>query len=368
MKKSRILKSLTATLVLGIILSCCGCASEEARMVKQQIKNIGTVTLESGNSIIVAEASYAALSEKDKKSVSNYDDLLEAKAAYEDLVNRKTFIELTDTIKQNIIGKHNLESSFESDYDTKTAVCNFFTDTTVEDVREDAKYNRISLYNAVLETYTETIDDILSTYRNNQLMGVNVTVNVYLDDKETLLLSINGNSKDATVNLFQTLYDEKVASIQNRDNCVFRNIKWGDTYETVLANETAEVLVDEEDGLMFDIDFANWDSDYVCWFDDSKVLTSFAVAATEDFYGDDCFSCFNAYRDELTAIYGTPHTDKRVVTSSLANYTDEIGALQLGYAKYITQWKSENADIGLAMYAKDFNDIIVFCRFYPKTT
>ena len=82
------MKKLTAlllALVLCLSLSACG-QSEAAKAADAAIEAIGEVTYESGDAIRNAEALYEALEEKEKNGVRHLSDLIEAREAYNALV------------------------------------------------------------------------------------------------------------------------------------------------------------------------------------------------------------------------------------------------------------------------------------------
>lgn len=76
-------------LVIVLLLSLCGCQSEEAKNVQTMIDAIGTVTADSDSAIAAAEAAYAALSDKDKETVENYGLLAEARTACNAAMDRE---------------------------------------------------------------------------------------------------------------------------------------------------------------------------------------------------------------------------------------------------------------------------------------
>lgn len=63
--------------------------SEEAQKVKKLIDAIGTVTEGSGEAITSAETAYGKLSAEEKKQVSNYNKLTQARKTYEELLQKK---------------------------------------------------------------------------------------------------------------------------------------------------------------------------------------------------------------------------------------------------------------------------------------
>lgn len=74
-------------MVLCIALSACG-KSEAAEMVDSLIQSIGTVTLNSEAAISTAENAYAQLPDKDKEKVENLVTLMEARTAYDSLLEQ----------------------------------------------------------------------------------------------------------------------------------------------------------------------------------------------------------------------------------------------------------------------------------------
>lgn len=80
-------KALSLLLALAMCLSLCACGkSAAAETVDRLIEAIGTVTLESERAITEAENAYAQLPDSDKKKVENLAALMEARTAYNDLV------------------------------------------------------------------------------------------------------------------------------------------------------------------------------------------------------------------------------------------------------------------------------------------
>lgn len=76
---------LLAILPAVLVFTACG-KSEAAASVEAIIFSIGEVSLENENRIAVAEAAYAALSDKDRRHVENYDTLRQARSTYNSLL------------------------------------------------------------------------------------------------------------------------------------------------------------------------------------------------------------------------------------------------------------------------------------------
>ncbi|MBQ7801482.1 MAG: hypothetical protein IJ375_04055 [Oscillospiraceae bacterium] len=84
-------RALSLLLVLMMLLSLCGCKSEEAKNAEALIGAIGEVTLDSEAAILTAEEAYAALSQEDQASVENLTVLTDARVAY-DILNAEGLI------------------------------------------------------------------------------------------------------------------------------------------------------------------------------------------------------------------------------------------------------------------------------------
>ncbi|MCM1287952.1 MAG: hypothetical protein NC240_06535 [Clostridium sp.] len=67
--------------VMMSFLCACG-KSKETQFVEEKISAIGTVTWENESAIVEAESAYEELSDKDKKDVENYNDLVSAREKY----------------------------------------------------------------------------------------------------------------------------------------------------------------------------------------------------------------------------------------------------------------------------------------------
>lgn len=94
-------------LVLAVLvcLPLCACKSDAVRTVQRMIDRIGTVTIGSEARIQKAEEFYAELSEYEKRRVSNYDVLLEARRTYDSLfetveLNRDNWDEYFEIVEQ----------------------------------------------------------------------------------------------------------------------------------------------------------------------------------------------------------------------------------------------------------------------------
>lgn len=99
MKKKIILLLYT---VLMLFLVACG-KSEEVKQVESKILQIGEVNLENESIIVEAEESYNNLSDKDKKKVDNYEQLVTAREQYDTLYS--AYIQECETLVQEAMQK-----------------------------------------------------------------------------------------------------------------------------------------------------------------------------------------------------------------------------------------------------------------------
>ena len=84
------MKKIIAVLLVMLTVCLCfsGCGkSEEAKAVEEKIKALGEITLDSAAVLEEAEKAYASLSGEDKGDVKNYDDLVAARKAYDEITD-----------------------------------------------------------------------------------------------------------------------------------------------------------------------------------------------------------------------------------------------------------------------------------------
>ena len=69
-----------------VLMSLTACASEDVKSVSSKIRDLGTITIDSKEKLMVIEKEYALLSDEDKQKVKNYDQFIEANKEYEKIV------------------------------------------------------------------------------------------------------------------------------------------------------------------------------------------------------------------------------------------------------------------------------------------
>lgn len=158
-----------------------------------------------------------------------------------------------------------------------------------------------------------------------------------------------------------------------RENCDFRNAKWGDSVNTV--KEYA-----------YDLDFLDEDKDgnittivsegLVCGFDayigyhfDNDSLFSgtylFNIGTT---VGGRYILAYDTVKEELAKKYGDPLNDAitALTDQSFIDYAGPAKALEYGYVAYNSQWETDTSDIQLGMFALNYE--IQFALIYTDKT
>ena len=92
-------KALICIVALALCFTLVGCKSKEAKATEKLIDAIGTVTLDSGEAISIAEQSYSALSPDDKSAVSDSKQRLDGYRAEYNLL--LAMDEIDDNLKED---------------------------------------------------------------------------------------------------------------------------------------------------------------------------------------------------------------------------------------------------------------------------
>ncbi len=85
-------------LSLTLCITLCSCKSKNAKTVDNLISSIGEVTLNSEEAITQAEAAADALEAEDFKQLEHLEDLKNARVTFNDLVDRDTASQITESI------------------------------------------------------------------------------------------------------------------------------------------------------------------------------------------------------------------------------------------------------------------------------
>lgn len=136
----------------------------------------------------------------------------------------------------------------------------------------------------------------------------------------------------------------------------FRVGFWGDTKETIKEYETAEYYSDEDNLVTYLGEVSGEDSIIFYAFDEAgKLYQGMYIFLNSYNQGHLYIRDYNSLKDSLIAKYGEPAIDKVLEYSSLADYTDEGQALELGYTGYIAEWETDTTEITLVLTSENYD-------------
>lgn len=166
------------------------------------------------------------------------------------------------------------------------------------------------------------------------------------------------------------LPENKVPTIDasNRDGD-FRIGFWGDDIETIYKYETAKfaAVSDDNKTIMYSGTVAGHESYILYDFDDEGKLYRGLYQFTDSYNeGSMYIAAFDSLKENLTDKYGKPSMDKKKKISSLADYTDDGTALQLGYTMYSAKWTTESTEITLGMLSVNY-EISIMMEYKDST-
>ena len=206
--------------------------------------------------------------------------------------------------------------------------------------------------------------------------------NVKAEDKDKCTIEVNGEynlNKEGEYEIFFLAKDESgnvsekksmKLVIENRDNCIVRNAKFGDSEEIVKRYETGELLqtIDDDDGgysVIYE-DAVDGEDAYIYYtFNNKNKLWQIDIIFIEN-HTDYSFyiSNFNTITEKITSKYGEPKVEKG--RGSLYSYCGtEEEALNIGQVKYRNTWDTEDISI-ISYLGKDNYEIKFFIRYESK--
>lgn len=169
-----------------ICLACglCACKSEAVKDVEQQISNI-VVTEDSGATIAASRKAYDALTDKEKKSVANYNNLVEAEAAYDKI--------FADRVTEVI---------------AKIGVIDETSGTAIEAARE--AYDNLSKSQKQLVGNFDSLISAEKEYKEYMVQLCGELIQNLMGD------SVTSESIEKTVSVFETLPDTQKREVKNQ--------------------------------------------------------------------------------------------------------------------------------------------------------
>lgn len=136
-------------------------------------------------------------------------------------------------------------------------------------------------------------------------------------------------------------------NVENRDNCVIRNVKFGDSREIVKRYEDATFIKEAPTYLQYSVKYGNYfDANVAYVFNTYNQLYSivFLIDEKHKDYGN-YISNFNNISNSLSDKYGEP-SEKTVVKGTYYNYcSDQSQALQNGQVSFFNLWDLEDKTI-----------------------
>lgn len=329
-------------------------------------KNIGIAGI--ACSIFVIIGIYFGFVYTGKFNVSQGSDSIEL-GSNANLLNYLEY-DTKDILEVNIISDDNFNVNKLGDYTVVYSVKNkkgkikeipfvfHVVDTTapkLEVLKESIYISKGSPFNP--ETYISVVEegdysiDVIGAYDINKEGKYDVQISV----------------KDNSGNISESKKIEIV--VENRDNCVVRNAKFGDSREIIKRYETAEILdetaEDEELGLFY-LDNVDGEDAYICYlFNEDDKLASISYMFIENHTDHSIYiSTFDNITEKITKKYGEPKVEKGK-GYLYDNCSNEAEALNIGQVKYRNTWETD--DMSIVMYlAKDNYKISFILQYSSK--
>ena len=188
-----------------------------------------------------------------------------------------------------------------------------------------------------------------------------------LNQEGTYQISLS--AKDGSGNISETKTMNLI--VENRDDCLFRKVRMGDSAEVVQRYETAELITkqDEDNGesLIVYEDAVEGEDAYIYYqLNDKDQLCCIVVSFIQPHTDYSLYiSKFGSITENLNLKYGEAKTEK--VKGRLYGYCSSEGeALSIGEVKYRNSWDTE--DLSIVLYLGSDNYEITFSIIYDSKT
>ncbi len=223
------------------------------------------------------------------------------------------------------------------------------------------------------------IKDIVYIPKGN---SYNPETNAKANDKDKCTIEVSGEydlNKEGEYEIFFLAKDESgnvsekksmKLVIENRDNCIVRNAKFGDSEEIVKRYETGKILqtIDGDSGgysVVYE-DTVEGEEAYIYYtFNSKSELWQIDILFMESHTDYSIYiSNFNSITEKITSKYGEPKVEKG--KGSLYSYcSTEEEALSIGQVKYRNTWDSDDISI-ISYLGNDNYEITFFIRYESK--
>ncbi|MFV0520125.1 MAG: hypothetical protein ACK5LY_07605 [Lachnospirales bacterium] len=144
---------------------------------------------------------------------------------------------------------------------------------------------------------------------------------------------------------------------ETRENTTFRNTVWGDSIEDVKKYETAELLEENTDALVFEDIILGRDMYVIYYFNNDKLTNSVYGLKNELSNGGQYLQQYNNFKESLIEIYGEPKEDgtQKFKDDDSIAYAGESDALEFGYLAYFSRWENESTLIQMGLFYENFD-------------
>lgn len=258
------------------------------------------------------------------------------------------------------------------EYNTITGTCAFiFKDKLL--CKTNYVYNSSQPFDDISADFIDGLKEVYGEPTADKSETSDSNTNIWLEwsndnSKISYFYSFDDNKYNLV--LAYELPENKVPTIDasNRDGD-FRIGFWGDDIETIYKYETAKfaAVSDDNKTIMYSGTVAGHEAYILYDFDDEGKLYRGLYQFTNSYNeGSMYIAAFDSLKENLTDKYGKPSMDKKKKISSLADYTDDGTALQLGYTMYSAKWTAESTEITLGMLSVNY-EISIMMEYKDST-
>lgn len=311
--------------------------------------------------VILAVLCYFTFFYRGTFEISQANDTIELGAS----VKLTDFLEFDpqNIIQVNIINDNDFNTSRIGDYVVLFSVKNkrgyveekSFEFHVVDTVAPELTIAKDTVYIAKGSAY-EPVDNAKASDKSDCTIEVSGTFDL---DKEGTY-DISFAAKDVSGNLSERKSMKLI--VEDRDDCIFRNAKFGDSAEVVKRYETGE-LIDEGSGVNSYVAYSDLVESieaYIMYhFNSQDELYDITVMFLDSHTDYGIFiSEYEELSQKLTGLYGNPTAEEKEKGRLYKYCADDGEALQIGQVKYRSRWETDAEDILLYLgsdnYTVDF--------------
>ncbi len=363
----------------------CGCPVQEGEVKDRKNEKSENVTQDAGKqkpdknrkklifiiggclAVLLAAVCYYKFIYRGTFEIAQSNDTIELGASAE----LTDFLEFDpkNIIEVNMINDNDFSTSKVGDYSVLFGVKNkrgyiqekSFIFHVVDTVAPELTVAKDTVYVAKGSEYNPA-DNAEATDKSDCTIEVSGTFD--LDQEGTYDISFV--ARDASGNLSETKSMKLI--VEDRDDCIFRNAKFGDSAEMVKRYETGE-FDGEISGVNTSVGYydvvENIESYIMYYFNSQDELYNITVMFLDSHTDYEVY--LREYQDlgeKLVGLYGDPTASEKAKESLYSYCANEAEALKLGQVKYRTLWETDTEDIRL--YLGNDNFKIDFALIYES--